>query len=329
MQLRSTPFPSAAQNMQDAERYDGFLPIRHEQLLSSQPEKYSEMVQSVTAYGIYLIDRRGVIQSWNSGAERITGYSRQDMIGQPYEALFPDELKREGAPTRLLEFVRSNRHCKEEQRRRLRNGSEFMAHAALDSVRASSGELVGFVEVIQDVTESKQREERLYQRATRDPMTGIANRGHFYEMGAQEIERARRFSEPLSLVLLDIDRFKGINDKYGHEIGDRVIVALTKTCSAHLRSIDLLGRVGGEEFAILMPRANKEPATEMAQRLRLLVSEQRVPVNGGREISFTVSLGLSSLRHTTRDIAELMRNADSALYRAKREGRNRLEIWFE
>lgn len=329
MELRSAPYSSAAAWTQDAERIAGFLPTQHEQLLSSQPEKYSEMVQSVSAYGIYLIDRRGVIQSWNRGAERITGYSRQDMVGQPYEALFPDALRRDGAPTRLLEFVRANRHCKEEQRRRLRNGSEFMAHAALDSVRAASGELLGFVEVIQDVTESKQREERLYQKATRDPMTGVANRGHFVEMAAQEIERARRFSEPLSMVMIDIDRFKSINDKYGHEIGDRVIVALTKTCAAHLRSIDLLGRVGGEEFAILMPRANKEPAAEMAQRLRLLVSEQRVPANGGREIGFTISLGLAALRHTTRDLAELMRNADAALYRAKREGRNRLDIWFE
>ncbi len=329
MDFRPSPYAVAAPRSLDAERFDGFLPTLHEQLLSSQPEKYSEMVQSVTAYGIYLIDRRGVIQSWNSGAELITGYARQDVIGQNYDALFPDELRRDGAPTRLLEFVRANRHCKEEQRRRLRNGSEFMAHIALDSVRAGSGELLGFVEVIQDVTESKQREERLYQRATRDPMTGIANRGHFFEMGAQEIERARRFSEPLSMVLLDIDRFKTINEKYGHEIGDRVIVSLTKTCVGHLRNIDLLGRVGGEEFAILMPRANKEPAAEMAQRLRLLISEQRVPVPGGRDISFTVSLGLSSLRHTTRDLAELMRNADAALYRAKREGRNRLDVWFE
>ncbi len=329
MDFRPSPYAATALRMPDAERFDGFLPTLHEQLLSSQPEKYSEMVQSVTAYGIYLIDRRGVIQSWNSGAERITGFSRQDVVGQSYGALFPDDLKRDGAPSRLLEFVRANRHCKEEQRRRLRNGSEFMAHAALDSLRASSGELLGFVEVIQDITESKQREERLYQRATRDPMTGVVNRGHFFEMGVQEIERARRFSEPLSLVLLDIDRFKSINDKYGHEIGDRAIVTLTKTCAGFLRNIDLLGRVGGEEFAILMPRANKEPAAEMAQRLRLLVSEQRVPVTGGREIGFTISLGLASLRHTTRDLAELMRNADAAMYRAKREGRNRLEVWFE
>ena len=79
----------------------------------------------------------------------------------------------------------------------------------------------------------------------------------------------------------------------------------------------------------MLPRANKEPATEMAQRLRRLIAEQRVAIDGGREIAFTVSIGLASLRPTTRDLAELLRNADAALYKAKREGRNRVEVWFE
>ena len=183
--------------------------------------------------------------------------------------------------------------------------------------------------MFQDITEAKQREERLYQRATRDPLTGVANRGHFSEMGTLEIERARRFAEPLSLLLMDIDHFKRVNDTHGHETGDRVIQRLAATCASHLRRIDLVARLGGEEFAVLLPRANKEPATEMAQRLRRLIAEQRVAIDGGREIAFTVSIGLASLRPTTRDLAELLRNADAALYKAKREGRNRVEVWFE
>ncbi len=304
------------------------LPSRNEGLLRRDPQRYSEMVKGVTAFGIYLIDRDGRIRSWNRGAANITGLTEIEVVGQPFATLFDDAQKREGAPQKTLEFVRANRHCRDEQRRRRRNG-EFMAQCTLDALRSESGELLGFVEVFQDITEQKQREDKLYQRATRDTMTGAFNRGHFTELAVQEIERARRFAEPLSVVMLDIDHFKKINDNYGHEIGDRTIIGLSQVIHDHIRKIDFCGRLGGEEFAILLPRANKEPAMEFAQRLRRVFSEQRIVIAPGREISYTVSMGVASLRSTVRDLAELLRNADAALYKAKREGRNRVEAWFE
>jgi diguanylate cyclase (GGDEF)-like protein/PAS domain S-box-containing protein len=305
------------------------LPDRHEPLLRQQPERYSEMVQGVTGFGIYLIDRRGAIRSWNQGAENLTGFRRDDAVGKPYEWLFADAAVRDGAPRRTLEFVRANGHVRDEQRRRRATGGEFLAQTAIDAMRTDSGELLGFVEVFQDITEAKQRETRLYERATRDALTGACNRGHFVEMANLEIERARRFAEPLSLALIDIDHFKRVNDSYGHEVGDRAIVTLARIFMAQIRKIDLFGRLGGEEFGLLLPRANKEPAAEMLQRLRRVAAEQRVPVGGGREIGFTVSIGLASLRPNTHDLAELMRNADAALYQAKREGRNCVQVWFE
>lgn len=312
-----------------ADPFADLQPSRHEALLRERPERYSEMVQSISGYGVFLIDRAGTVQSWNRGAQLISGFARTDVLGQPIDVLYPPDAQREGVPRRTLEFARANGHCRDEQRRRRRDGGEFLAQIALDAIRAESGELRGFVEVFQDITEAKQREERLYQRATRDALTGVANRGHFVEMATLEIERARRFAEPLSVILLDIDHFKRVNDAYGHEVGDRVIVTVAKTCATQVRKIDLVGRLGGEELAILLPRANKEPATEMAQRLRRLIAEQRVPAGNGREIGFTVSMGVAALRPTTRDLNELLRNADAALYKAKREGRNRVEVWFE
>ncbi|MEW6167001.1 MAG: sensor domain-containing diguanylate cyclase [Pseudomonadota bacterium] len=307
-----------------------WLPGHHERLLRQQPEKTPEIVQSVTDYGIYLIDRRGLIRSWNRGAENITGFVPGEVLGQRFDLLFPEQAVRDGVPRRTLELVRANRHSRDEQRRRLRNGGEFLALSSIDSVRTESGELQGYVEVFQDISEARQREERLYQRATRDPLTGVARRGHFLEMAQLELERARRFAEPLSIVVFDVDQFGKINDVYGHEVGDRVLVSLARAALAHLRRIDLIGRLGSDEFAVLMPRANKEPAAEIAQRLRRIFGEQRVPVvGGGREIGYTVTLGLAALRPTTRDVAELLRNADSALVKAKREGHNRLEVWFE
>ncbi|HEX4871156.1 MAG TPA: sensor domain-containing diguanylate cyclase [Nevskiaceae bacterium] len=306
-----------------------FSPARHERLLQTDPERYTELVRNITGFGIYLIDRDGRVRSWNLGAENLTGFLAEEVIGQPYATLFSDAAVQEGVPLKTLNFVRANRHCRDEQKRRRRDGQGYIAQCTVDAVRGESGELIGFVEVFHDITEQKTREERLYQRATRDPLTGVYNRGHFTELASQEIERARRFSEPLSLALLDIDHFKKVNDSHGHEVGDRTIQKLADTCSEFLRRIDFIGRLGGEEFAITLPRANKEPAFEMMQRLRLRLAEQAVALEGGRSLGFTVSIGIASLRPHTRDLAELLRNADAALYRAKREGRNRCEVWFD
>lgn len=304
-------------------------PQRHSRLLRHDPQRYADMVRSVTAFGIHLIDRDGRIRSWNQGAANITGLTATDVIGRPLSVLFAETQQQQGVPQRMLEIVRTQGHRREEQSRRRHDGGMFLALCTLDAVRAASGELLGFVEVFQDVTEQRQREEALQHRATRDALTGIFNRGHFVELAGQEIERAQRFAEPLSVLLLDIDRFKRINDSYGHEVGDRIIVNLSRTAQASCRKLDICGRLGGEEFAILLPRANKEPALEFAQRLRRRIADQRVAITGGRQIAYTASLGVASLRSTVRDLPELLRNADAALYSAKRGGRNRVEAWFE
>ncbi|MGH8504811.1 MAG: GGDEF domain-containing protein [Stenotrophobium sp.] len=319
----SMPFPSAHEAMGD------LAPARNANLLSNDPARYSELVRNISAYGIYLVDADGLILSWNRGAASITNYAEREVLGQPYSLLFPEAALNEGLPQKNLTFARSNGHSHEEQIRRKRSGEEFIGQCTLDAIRADDGSITGFVEVLQDISEQKRRENQLYQRATRDALTGVFNRGHFTEMATLEIDRARRFGEPLSAIMLDIDHFKKVNDTYGHPVGDQVIIALAQTLTAQIRNIDFVGRLGGEEFAILLPRANKEPAAEVAQRLRLLVSEQRVPIAPEREIGFTVSIGVAALRPTTRNLQELLRNADAALYTAKREGRNRVEIWFE
>lgn len=302
---------------------------QYEALLRSDPQRYAQVVRNVSNFGIYLLDRDGLIRSWNQGATNITGFSEDEVLGRPFESLFTESAIHEGTPHRTLQFARINRHHKDEQPRRCKDGRELIALCTLDAVRENSGEIQVFVEVFTDITEQKQREASLYHRATRDALTGLINRGHFTEMATMELERARRFSEPLSVALLDIDHFKRVNDTYGHEAGDQALAAFARVCTDHTRKIDYVGRLGGEELAILLPRANKEPAYEMLQRLRLGVMEQRLSAPGSAEFGITVSIGLASLRGHTRDLRELMRNADAALYKAKREGRNRVEAWFE
>ena len=251
------------------------------------------------------------------------------MLGQPFAALFTAAAVADKLPQQTLEFARANRHHRDEQARRRKNGEPLMALCTLDAIRDDSGRLLGYVEVFSDITQQKEREAALYQRATRDALTGLANRGHFTEMASLEIERARRFNDPLSVAQLDLDYFKRVNDTYGHDAGDLALITFAKVCQEMTRKIDLVGRIGGEELAILLPRANKQPAYEMLQRLRLRLMECPVSTNDGREFGLTVSIGLASLNPDIRDLRELLRNADAALYRAKREGRNRVEAWFE
>ena len=302
---------------------------QHETLLRSDPARYAAVVREVSAFGIYLIDPAGLIRSWNKGAENITGFSEAEILGRPFADLFTEAGRRESLPQRTLQFVRSNRHHKDEQTRQRRDGTELTAMCTLDAVRRDSGELASFVEVFADITEQKRREAALDKSATRDALTGSMNRGHFTEMATQEIARARRFSEPLSMALLDLDHFKQVNDTHGHDAGDMALMQFAKTCEEGARQIDLVGRIGGEEFAILLPRANKEPAFEILQRIRLRVMEARITAANGNSFGLTVSVGLASLRPHTLDLRELLRNADAALYKAKREGRNRVECWFE
>lgn len=310
-----------------AERND-YSPGRHEHLLRDDPKRYVELVSNVSAYGIYMMDVDGYILSWNNGAANITGYTDREVLAMPQSKVVGEPAAVEGILQRAMHFARLNNHCSEVQTRRRRSGEFFFAHVTLDVVRNASGEITGFIEVFSDITEQKEREDALYRSATRDSLTGVFSRGHFIEMANMEIDRARRFAEPLSVAMFDIDHFKAINDTYGHAAGDKVIVALTQSIAGYIRKIDFVGRLGGEEFALLLPRANKEPALEVAQRLRLIVSEQAVDI-GEAEVNFTVSVGVAALRPTTRDLPDLLRNADAALYKAKREGRNRAEAWFE
>lgn len=299
-------------------------------VLRTDPRRYTELVRDIRSYGIYLIDGQAQICSWNIGAAQITGLAEREVLGRPWERLYTPADRAARVPGSTLEFVRRHGHFHGEQTRLRADGGALVCDVTLERVRADDGRLIGYLEIVQDITERKQREEALYRQATRDALTGVFNRGHFTALGEQELERARRFSEPLSIALLDIDHFKSINDTYGHEIGDQAIIALARTCQANVRNIDTIGRLGGEEFAILFPRAALSAAHEMSNRLRLAIAQTRMPLPPGSErprLSYTVSIGVAALSPQVADLKELLRNADATLYRSKREGRNRVTAW--
>ena len=149
------------------------------------------------------------------------------------------------------------------------------------------------------------------------------------EQAEHELKRAKRYGHALSLFMIDIDFFKKINDRYGHKIGDGVIMKLTTICQEALRSVDILGRLGGEEFAVLLPETARPEAVEIAERLRMSVETEKVSLDEGLPIRFTVSIGVASFVSGDENIDELLSSADQALYEAKNSGRNKVCVSVE
>ena len=212
-------------------------------------------------------------------------------------------------------------------RLRKRSGAEFWAELSariveLDGQRCS---LVG----IFDVTAQKALEERLRALATQDSLTGVANRGHFVEVAQRERERARRSGAALSLCMFDADHFKNVNDKFGHVAGDHVLCGIAQSATGALRKSDVLGRLGGEEFGVLLPDTDLAGALVVAERIRAAVAASEVQAGEGREpgervpIKITISIGVAELRDDE-PFEALLQRADRALYAAKDAGRNRV-----
>jgi diguanylate cyclase (GGDEF)-like protein len=166
---------------------------------------------------------------------------------------------------------------------------------------------------------------QLEQQATLDALTGVAGRRHFIERAKAEIGRATRFRHPMALVMLDIDHFKRINDTWGHLAGDRVIKAVAEACTTVLGSGDCLGRLGGEEFALVLPEIDLARAEAAAEQLRELVMALRLTV-GTEPVLVTISVGVTMLEQADEPLAQLLHRADVAMYRAKQNGRNRVEV---
>jgi diguanylate cyclase (GGDEF)-like protein len=164
------------------------------------------------------------------------------------------------------------------------------------------------------------------QQAVTDELTGLANRRQFYEVLGREFERAHRFGTPLSLVLLDIDDFKRINDTHPmkHLAGDAVLGAVAAAIAGHTRDIDLAARYGGEEFAVLLPQTDREGAVNLAERLRVAIAERLVSFGGEEGLSVTASFGVASGPLDDQTQLDLIAAADNALYASKRAGKNRV-----
>ncbi|MGO8755869.1 MAG: bacteriohemerythrin [Gallionellaceae bacterium] len=175
-----------------------------------------------------------------------------------------------------------------------------------------------------DITERRALEQELARQAKTDVLTGLSNRRHFIELAEQEMAREKRYGKPLAVLMFDLDKFKVINDEYGHQVGDDALRRVGEVCRQTLREIDIIGRLGGEEFAILLPETAEEKAYEVADRLRLNIAGAAIPLECAGALNITASIGIATLNTTDTNIDKLLNRADKALYEAKRAGRNRV-----
>ena len=180
--------------------------------------------------------------------------------------------------------------------------------------------------ISQDSVEASYHEE-IYQLATHDALTELCNRRHFAELADKEIARARRHGRPLSLCILDVDLFKPINDRHGHIRGDEVLRQVAAVLRRHARNDDVAARIGGEEFALLLPECTAADAALLADRLREAVASTKF-APGGEAQRITVSIGVSGLRADHDNLHDMLKRSDEALYQAKQTGRNRTCVAF-
>ncbi|NJD38589.1 MAG: GGDEF domain-containing protein [Geobacter sp.] len=197
-------------------------------------------------------------------------------------------------------------------------------------VRDSSGYAIGEMVALTDITGNKQIERELAEAnrqlqylASHDSLTGVLNARTFYEVGDRMMSVARRENKPFSVLFIDIDHFKRVNDTYGHDAGDTVLKAVSACMKQGSRESDVIGRVGGEEFSIFLPETDHDGALLVAEKLRIRI-EELMPAIAGKPLQVTASIGVASSMKHHKSIADIQRDADHAMYHAKKEGRNRV-----
>lgn len=266
--------------------------------------------------------------------ERLRGFTPEEIMAHPLDAaLTPREA------ITLKQTIRANRqdflagmidetmYFTSEVEQTHKDGSPIWTEAIVRYVRNEKTGAVELHGVIRDISDRRALRLELERQATTDSLTGIANRRHFLSLGQKEINRCARHGCAICLLMLDIDHFKKVNDTFGHATGDLAIQAVAKACGSELRDSDLLGRLGGEEFAILLVETDLQRAYGVAERLRTLVHDIRLFTKDRHRVRLTASIGLTERQHGEQDLSEILARADAALYRAKNSGRNRVERW--
>lgn len=313
---------------------------------SDAPEQervFANKLMEMLAVPAFVLDTSCRVIIWNRACERLTGVRAHEVIGTRdhwrsfYATMRPTladlliQNRAEELPHLYTQAPReqdgSGQLCAESWCDMPRSGKRRYLAADASPIFDEDGELAAVVQTLRDMTEEKAAQIALEQLATRDGLTGLANRRCFDDTLRAEWSRALRQRQPLSLLMVDVDNFKAYNDANGHLGGDECLKRIAGAVSNEMRANDLVARYGGEEFAVILPNQSLKGAAIVAERIRCRVEQLRVPHGSGTDRHVTVSIGAATaIAAGDTEPSQLVATADAALYRAKHMGRNRISL---
>ncbi len=304
------------------------IDITERKQAEDQLRKLSRAVEHSPA-SIIITDRDGKIEYVNPKFIALSGYSPEEVRDQTPRILKSGQTHPE-VYAELWQTILAGKEWRGELLNRKKNGELYWESASISAITDLQGSITHFVGVQEDISERRAAEEQirllnleLEKLALTDFLTNLYNRRYFMQRGEEEFKRSHRNNRPLALLMLDIDEFKKVNDSYGHEAGDLALQQVAAVTKSSLREIDLLGRMGGEEFAALLPNTSLEEAILSAERVRQIIANTPFVTPGqDLSISITISVGVATITDQMSGVGDLLRNADAALYRAKHNGRN-------
>ncbi len=270
-------------------------------------------------YAIVMLDPAGRVVSWNAGARKIKGYEADEIVGRNFEVFYSAEDRERGLPAHHLAEAARAGDLRYEGWRLRKDGSRFWADVVPTAVHDDDGRLRGFGKVTRDVTERRSAEERLTHRTLHDVLTGLPNRALLLDRIAQGLAAVERHHSKVAAFFVDLDRFKVINDTFGHAAGDHALVTVARRLQECVRPEDTVSRLSGDEFVVVCPDLqHSSEAFTVGERIAKALSE---PVLFGAErLAVLASIGVAVTGEAGTDPEALVRDADTAMYQAKRDG---------
>ncbi|MBI5524361.1 MAG: sensor domain-containing diguanylate cyclase [Desulfarculus sp.] len=282
--------------------------------------------------GVYLVDQQRRITFWNKGAEQLTGYNRQEVLGSSCAdniLIHVDENGRnlclEGCP--LAQTLLDKQFHEAEVYLHHKDGHRIPVVVRVSPIRDQMGQMVGALEIFDDNSprmEVRARVKELEQLAMLDQLTKLPNRRYLEQTMTGRLAELQRLAWPFGVIFMDIDHFKQVNDQYGHDVGDQVLVMVSRTLELNSRPFDLVGRWGGEEFLAIVPNVEAQGLSKVARRYLALVRSS-VIFHQMEPLMVTISLG-ATLATPQDNIETLLQRADTLMYKSKQAGRDRISI---
>ncbi len=290
-----------------------------ERFVRLSEERLHAVLDGLTQYSVCTVDPNGMITSWNRAAERMDDYRSDETMGRHIDMLVGRVGTTKSPMSKRLDLARRNGSHQFESWRVRKDGRQYWASTSISALYDKDGTSpLGFSIIATDLTEQRRAEDRLRVQASIDPLTGALNRRSFFEIARRERALAAENHESVGMLLLDADHFKNVNDTHGHEAGDLTLQRIVEDCRQEIRAQDVLGRFGGEEFAVFLPGCDVQAARDVAERVRARIAAG----SGPHIVPCTVSIGVVACQDAAESVEALMRRADAAMYVAKDKSRN-------